>query len=135
MSQEWVDAIRTGFEAFVRGDVESLSSMATPDVVLVQPREVPDAKTYEGPEAFAQAMEDWPRQWDDFRMELIEVIDLGDEVAINLTRHTGRGRESGIEMNFDVFNVFWGRDGKLARMEMYFDREQALNAARGRPAA
>ena len=48
---------------------------------------------------------------------------------MSVTRHLGRGRESGIEMDFEVFYVHRGRDGKLARMEMFFNREQALEAA------
>jgi len=32
-------------------------------------------------------------------------------------------------MDFQVFYVHVGRDGKLARMEMFFTREQALEAA------
>jgi ketosteroid isomerase-like protein len=103
--------------------------MTTPDLVLVQPPEVPDAKTYEGQGAVAESMEDWPNQWEDFRMDLIEVVDAGDEVAVSVTRHRGRGRESGIEMDFEVFYVQRGRNGKLARVEMFFNREQAFETA------
>ena len=129
MSQEWVDLVRLGFEALQRGDMAMFDGMTTPDLVLVQPPEVPDAKTYEGRDAIAEAMEDWPKQWEDFRMDLIEILDAGDEVAVSVTRHRGRGRESGIEMDFEVFYVQRGRDGKLARVEMFFKREQALEAA------
>ena len=129
MSQEWVDLVRLGFEALQRGDMAVFDGMTTPDLVLVQPPEVPDAKTYEGRDAIAEAMEDWPKQWEDFRMDLIEILDAGDEVAVSVTRHRGRGRESGIEMDFEVFYVQRGRDGKLARVEMFFKREQALEAA------
>jgi len=129
MSQEWVDLVRLGFEAIERGDMAVFDGMTTEDLVLVQPPEVPDTKTYEGRTAIVDAMEDWPKQWDDFRMDLIEIIDAGDEVAVSVTRHRGRGHGSGIEMDFEVFYVQRGRDGKLARMEMFFSREQALEAA------
>jgi ketosteroid isomerase-like protein len=97
--------------------------------VIVQLPEVPDAKTYEGRDAVIEAWEDWPKQWEDFRLDLIEIIDVSDDVLISVTRHRGRGRESGIEMDFEVFYVSYGRDGKVARMEMFFSREQALEAA------
>ena len=60
---------------------------------------------------------------------LVTRLPTGDEVAVSVTRHRGRGRESGIEMDFEVFYVQRGRDGKLARLEMFFSREQALEAA------
>jgi ketosteroid isomerase-like protein len=74
-------------------------------------------------------LEDWPKQWEDFRLDLEELIDFGDHVVVSVTRHHGRGRESGIEMDFQVFYVHRLRDGKLIRMEMFFSREQALEAA------
>ena len=61
MSQEWVDLVREGFEALQRGEMAMFDGMTTPDLVLVQPPEVPDAKTYEGRDAIAEAMEDWPK--------------------------------------------------------------------------
>ena len=73
-------------------------------------------------------MADWPTQWEDFRIDLLEVIDAGDDVCVSVTRHRGRGSGSGIEMDFQVFYVQHGRNGKLARLEMYLSREQALEA-------
>ena len=129
MSQEWVELVRGGFEMVADGNLAAFEEYMTPDVVMIQPPEVPDAKSYEGPAAMAEAWADWPTQWEDFRLDLIEIIDVGDDVAVSVTRHRGRGRESGIEMDFQVFYVHYGRDGKLARMEMFFTREQALEAA------
>ena len=129
MSQETVDFVKLGFEAWERGDLALFEDWTTPDLLIVQPPEVPDAKTYEGRAAMAEAWEDWPNEWDDFRLDLVEVIDVSDNVAVSVTRHRGRGRESGIEMDFQVFYVHRLRDGKLARMDMFFSREQALEAA------
>jgi ketosteroid isomerase-like protein len=58
----------------------------------------------------------------------VEIIDVSDDVVISVTRHRGRGRESGIEMDFQVFYVHRFRDGRLARMEMFFSRDQAIEA-------
>jgi ketosteroid isomerase-like protein len=129
MSQENVELVRAGFDLLLSGDLAEFEDFLTPDVVIVQPPEVPDAKTYEGSTALAQAWEDWPNQWEDFRLDLIDLIDAGDDVVVAETRHRGRGRESGIEMDFRVFYVYRLRDGKLARMEMFFSRPQALEAA------
>jgi len=129
MSQENVDLIRAGFELALRADFETLEEFMAPDVVMVQPPEVPDSKSYVGPTAIRDAMADWPTQWEDFRMDLLEVIDAGGDVYVSATRHRGHGRESGIEMDFQVFYVHRLRDGKLARIDMFFSREQALESA------
>lgn len=129
MSAQDVELVRAGFVAVARGDFSLVEEMSQPDVVMSQPPEVPDAKTYEGPSAIRAAMADWPSQWEDFRMDLLELIDAGDGVVVSVTRHRGRGRQSGIEMDFEVFYVHRLNEGKLARLEMFFDREQALAAA------
>jgi hypothetical protein len=98
-------------------------------VVIVQPLEVPDSKRYEGPSAWADAAADWPSEWKDFRMDFIEAIDVSDDVVILGTRHRGRGEHSGIEVDFQVFYVNYGHNGKVARVEMFLTREQALEAA------
>jgi ketosteroid isomerase-like protein len=128
MSQENVELVRLGFEAIERGDLALVEQFTLPDAVMVQPPEVPDAKTYEGASAIREAMDDWPKQWEDFRMELLEIIDAGDDAVVSVTRHQGRGRQSGIEMDFEVFYVYRIREGRLARLEMFFSRGQALEA-------
>jgi ketosteroid isomerase-like protein len=128
VSEENVELVRLGFEAVARGDLALMEEFTESDAVMVQPPEVPDAKSYEGRGAIREAMQDWPTQWEDFRMDLVELIDAGDDVVVSVTRHRGRGRESGIEMDFEVFYVHRLRDGRLARLEMFFSREQALEA-------
>lgn len=129
MSRESVENPKRAWEAVQRGDVAWLQEMSTPDLVMVQPPEVPDAKTYEGRDAVAEALKDWPAQWEEFGVDVIEIIDVSDDVLVSVTRHRGRGRRSGIEMDWTVFYVHHGRDGKLTRMEMFLSREQALEAA------
>jgi ketosteroid isomerase-like protein len=129
MSEHDVELVRAGFEAIARGDLSLIEEMSQPDVVMIQPPEVPDAKTYEGPGAIRAAMADWPSQWENFRMDLVELIDAGDGVVVGVTRHRGRGRQSGISMDFEVFYVYRLLESRLARLEMFFDRERALTAA------
>lgn len=126
-----MELTRRAFEAVGRGDFEFAQDLMTPDVVIVQPPEVPDAKTYEGRDAVRRSWEDWPRQWENFRMDLVEVIEVDEDTAIAVSRQRGRGRDSGIEMDFEVFFLSRSREGLTARIEMFFSREQALAAARG----
>ena len=128
MSQENVEAVKLGFDAFQRGDWEFFRENSHSDLVIVQPPEVPDSKTYQGPDAVAESAADWPAEWEDFSLELMEWIDVDEERVISVTRHRGRGAESGIEMDFIVAYVYTMRDLKLARIEMFFSRAQALDA-------
>jgi ketosteroid isomerase-like protein len=48
MSQEGVDLIKAGFELALRGDFETFEEYMAPDVVMVQPPEVPGSDAHAG---------------------------------------------------------------------------------------
>jgi hypothetical protein len=74
-----------------------------------------------------EAFADWPKQWDEFRAELVEVIDVSDTKATSL-RFTTFGREAWTSSRMVAY-VHTFRDGLIVRWEMFFSREQALEAA------
>jgi ketosteroid isomerase-like protein len=51
MSQETVDLIRTGYEAFSRGDLETALEMMDPAIEAHDPPEMPDAAVHRGRDA------------------------------------------------------------------------------------
>ena len=61
-------------------------------------------------------------------IEAEEIIDAGDKVFVAI-RIAGRGRGSGIDMEASWFHVLTERDDKLARIEWYATRPEALEAA------
>lgn len=123
-----MELTRRGIEAFQRGDVSFIQELMTPDVVLIEPPEVPGSRTFVGPAGVREAIEAWPTEWEDFRLDLVEVIDVSDDAIISVTHQQGRGRTSGIEAEFEVLFVSHLRNGKTARLEMFFTRKQALEA-------
>jgi ketosteroid isomerase-like protein len=129
MSQENMELVAGGWAAFQRGDVEAMRADCHPDVLIVQPPEVPDTKTYSGLAGVKEAIEDWPNEWDDFQFEVLELIDVSNTQLVSVTRHRGHGAMSGIEMDAIVAYVHTIRNGKLTRLDMFFSREQALEAA------
>lgn len=126
MPKAIADLAREAYAAFERGDIDWNLKHSHPDVEIVQPAEVPDSKTYRGHQGMRDAFADWPAQWDEFRVELLETIEMDDERVLSLSRHHMRAR--GLEMDTEVANVLTFRDGKLLRWEMFFGRDQALEA-------
>lgn len=67
---------------------------------------------------------------DEWRLELDEVLtgdDLGVMVAVN--RFVGRMKHTNLPANFPLAVVVRFRDGKIASLEGYRDRTEALEAA------
>ena len=127
MSKENVETVREMYAAWDRGDFQWILDRSHPEIVLVQPPEVPDAKSYHGHRGVIEALEDWPKQWEEFEVELIEVIEVDENRVISMTRHRMKAREMDVAQ--DVFYLHTSKDGLGTRMDMFFSRAQVLEAA------
>jgi ketosteroid isomerase-like protein len=127
MSQENVAMVRGGFAAWERGDIEAIIEFSDPEIEIIQPPEVPDSKSYRGHAGVREAFEDWPKQWEEFRAELLDVVDVSETQTISTTRHHLRAR--GIDIDQEVAYLYTFRDGLVIRCEMYLTRAEALEAA------
>jgi len=71
----------------------------------------------------------WWGTWDEYVMEPVEFIDAGEDRVVVVTDETGRGRESGAPFEIRRATIFTLRAGKIAKLQMFSTREQALEAA------
>jgi ketosteroid isomerase-like protein len=132
MSEENVEIVRHGFEAFNRGGADSRASemILAPDVVWEVAIGVGDFDgVYRGPEEVRRFWRTFMAELEDMRIEVDELVDCGDRV-LAVTRAVGRGRHSGaVATGGTVYPVFTVRDGLIVRYQLFADREQALEAA------
>jgi ketosteroid isomerase-like protein len=119
------------YGAYARGDFELSLSYLDPEIEFSQPAEEPGAGTYHGHEGVVEAMTKWTGAWDDYRVEVEELVDLGEHVLAR-TRHHGRGKGSGAEVEQQIFQLWTLRDGKIVRARMYYDQAEAFEAASAR---
>ena len=132
MSQENVELVRRGFEAFNRGGRESRASDAilASDVVWEVAVGVAD---FDGVcrrlAAVRRFWQTFMAELEDMRIEVEELVDCGERVFC-VTRPVGRGRHSGaVAAGGRTFPVFTVRDGLIVRYQLFAKREQALEAA------
>jgi ketosteroid isomerase-like protein len=132
MSEENVDLVRRGIEAINRGDIEAALALAdplpefewVPSGVLI-----PDlASVQRGSEGMRRVVEVFFGAFDAAHIEVHDLIDAGDQVFGSLTLQ-GRGKQSGAEASWDVWLVWTVRDGRVARVLGFTDRDAALEAA------
>jgi ketosteroid isomerase-like protein len=129
MSQENVEVIRDAFGAFSRNDIEGVLRLCDENIVVTQPPELPGVSPQQhGHSGVLEAFEIWPEQWDDYRIEVVRMADHGDHV-LAITRQSGRGKQSGIEVEMEIMFVFTVRNEKIAEMKIFMREDQALEAA------
>ena len=129
MSQENVETMRRGIEAWNRRDLEGWLERATPDVewIPASPAAV-ERSVYRGKEEVRQAFAAIWETWEEFRFEESEIRDLGDTV-LWLGRVYASGRASHVELEHDFAIHVMGRDGRFSRAEAFLTWQEGLEAA------
>jgi len=80
---------------------------------------------YETPEGVMRAFWLWSEPWEDLKLDLYELYDLGDTKFIVHGQWHGRGRGSGIEVSTPYSARYTLRGERIARIE-FVNLEQAL---------
>ena len=99
-----------------------------PDAVLHQAREIPDAGTYRGKEEFLRGLRIWLEEWEDFRYRPVEILEGRDRIFMRINLE-GKGKGSGVALEQEIFNVWEMREGRPWRCEVYWNEDDARQAA------
>jgi ketosteroid isomerase-like protein len=129
MSAENVETVRRGYQHVVATG-ELLEGIAHPDFVWDMSTfgNWPEQQTYEGIEGARQFLADWTSAWEDWRLEVKELLDAGDEV-VAIVHQTGRSRTTGLPVDMDFAQIWTLSEGKQTRMRMYADPAEAIRVA------
>jgi uncharacterized protein len=127
MSRANVEVVRRAFEAFESGGFDAIAAFIHRDFEMEQMPLHPEAGTYSGVEAARSSMEAWIESFEGFESKPTEFVDAGDRVVVAVEER-GRARGSGAELGHTYGIVFTLRDGRIARMEWFHSRAEALEA-------
>jgi ketosteroid isomerase-like protein len=95
MSQENVEIIRRGIDAWNRNDLEAHMADYHPEVIGMPPEGWPDeGETIRGRDALRRTYQRLKDSWEEERLETDDFLPLGDRV-LYLGRWIGRGKDSG----------------------------------------
>ncbi len=131
MSQENVEVLRRGYEAFNRGDRDAAMSLMDPGIeVYPDPAALggEDRGVWHGREGYLAFIKNWMEPWEEYRVEPREFIDAGDRVLV-FTDNFGRRPGSGFEVKLEIAQLWTIRDRAAVRVQFYLDRGKALEAA------
>jgi ketosteroid isomerase-like protein len=126
MSQENVEIVKAGFEAWNAGDMDAWASFLAPDVIWRLPQDWPEPGPYAGREAVLRQAQQGREAWNaDAAEPISDFIHAADRVVV---RFVWRGQGHGPESNMQLTCVYTVRKGKVIAFEFFWDHAEALEA-------
>jgi ketosteroid isomerase-like protein len=132
MSEETVRLAREAYDAWNRGDIESIAATVPEEFEFrMRGGKIPGLpKVLRGPDGMRELFREWMEgPWQGMlRMDVDHLIDLGDErvLALFTFRATGRGSGAAVEQAYAHVATF--RDGLVVHVEGFVTWERALEA-------
>jgi ketosteroid isomerase-like protein len=122
-----IETVRKAIDAFNRRDTEAMAALGAKDFEYDWSRSMgPNRGVYKGVDGFLDFVNDQWGTFEDMRVEVHEFIPRGDDVIITITTHA-RGRE-GIPVSANSAQLYTFENGRLVRVTLYQDREEAMAA-------
>ena len=129
MGQDLVEVVRRGYDALNRGDVEAALADIDPQIewqTYLVPG--PGGGLYRGHDGVRELWADVRHVFGGYRNDPEELIDAGDRVVAFVCIR-GRGSRSGVEVEARIAHLFSFRDGRIAKVQSFEDRNEALREA------
>jgi ketosteroid isomerase-like protein len=128
MSRADIETLRAEYEAFSRRDWDAAFSEAHPDFELRPPESGPEAATVRGPDPARRAFADFFEPYDEVAVEPQQFFERGDRIVVFFLQRS-RPRGSSATVEIQAGHLWTMRDGKAAGLQIFPEREKALEAA------
>lgn len=126
MSQENVEVVRRLYEAFQRGAVDEARAAFHPDVEW-DGTNLPDGRIGRGHEAVLDHISRWSDTWENWTVEVEEVVGTeGDQVLV-VIREQGRSK-SGVDVDERHAEVYAVKEGRIVARRGFADPGEAFEA-------
>jgi ketosteroid isomerase-like protein len=107
---------------------EFIEQLCDPEIEWIEDPQRADGRVYRGHEGVRESWEQWLEQWEEYQAEVEDIVDCGDAVFV-VTRESGRGTSSGVDVSARNFIVLTFRKEKILRYQEFYDESDAREAA------
>jgi ketosteroid isomerase-like protein len=129
MSQANVEVVCAVFDAQRRRDWQAFTTLYDSEIEWEDASGLwGDWGTRHGFEAVRDAWISWFEAFEHADFEIEDILEAGEDVVTSI-RMSGRGRESGLRVDQQIWAVWTLRGGRVRRVRGYRDRTDALEAA------
>jgi ketosteroid isomerase-like protein len=124
MSEENVRVVREAL-----ANPREYGELMAPDATLVNAPGSPFSIKASGPEGLREWLRDVDEAFEEWEPRVDDVINAPENKVVVLNHMWGRGRGTGVEVEMELDLVYTVENGKITRIEGYYTRAEALEAA------
>jgi hypothetical protein len=117
------DILRSGYDAFARGDIPAVLALFDPAIEWYSPEELPGGGTYRGPDGVARFFTGLPEHYQELLVRPQRFLADGDCV---IAEGILSGRIGGVAFEAGFAHVWTMRAGKATRFREYTDTGKLL---------
>ncbi len=128
MSEQNLEIVERAVAAVNEQDLDAYLACCTDDVELTTPLDGL-AGVYKGAEGIRRFFSDLGDTTPDFKIEIEHLSPVGASRVLAFMRVTATGRSSGIPTATETGNIYDVAGGRIKRIRIFVDREEALKAA------
>ena len=118
MSEENRELVEGAYDAFRRGDIDTILSVMSDDVEWHVPTVLPQGTDARGRDGVRQFLQRFAELWDDYDLQVEDFLMSEDRLAV-LVRVTGRFE--GADAGYRAAHAWTVRDGMVVRFHEYVD--------------
>jgi ketosteroid isomerase-like protein len=127
-----LELVRRITDANNRREYDEVASMVAPDVIYRPTTTFAESEECRDRDEFRRFLEGFWDPWTGDSGWSLDTIRVYGDAVVALGRFSGRAKASGVEVSGGVFAVYRFRDGKVASIEDFTDRDAAVRAAEER---
>jgi ketosteroid isomerase-like protein len=129
MSQENVELVLAARDAYNAGHFDAFIELCAPDIEAFPDASVfPESSPIHGRHEYRRFLEEIDTAWMRGRNETVETYAVGPDRVLHRGQWGGEGAASGLYTTASLTDIWTIRDGQIARVEYFFDHDQALKA-------
>ncbi|MBA2504731.1 MAG: nuclear transport factor 2 family protein [Thermoleophilaceae bacterium] len=113
-------ALREGYEAFNRRDIDTVLAFLHPEIEWIEPQQLPGARTARGHAEVRELLSELFEVWGTSRYQPESIEQDGEDLVATL-RVTHRGQESGVVVVALLKHRWTIREGRATRLEQLGD--------------
>jgi ketosteroid isomerase-like protein len=128
VSEENLEIVERAIAAVNDQDLDAYLACCTDDVELTTPLDGL-AGVYQGAEGVRRFFSELGDATPDFKIEIEHLTPVGASRVLAFMRVTATGRSTGIPTATDTGNIYDVEGGRIRRIRIFVDRDEALKAA------